>query len=117
MAVAWHTSLPTDILSDGFNQQTAPNAIRTKMEAGLDKLRRRYTTEIVNISVSMVVTFAEYTILETFFNTTLEAGTLSFNFTDPVDSTEYEYRFLEPPAYSVFNSYNYLVSMQWERID
>ena len=116
MSETWPASLPTDIITDGFNQQAKPTAIRTQMEAGLDKIRRRYTTEIINSSVSMVITFAQYSTLETFFNTTLKGGVLSFNFTDPADSTEYEYRFLEPPSYSSYNVYNYLVAMQWERI-
>lgn len=116
MAESWPTALPSEILTDGFNQQASPNTIRTKMEAGLDKLRRRYTTPIVNSSVSMIVTFAQYTTLETFYNTTLQGGVLSFNFTDPADSTEYEYRFIEPPSYSPHNVYNYVASMQWERI-
>ena len=93
-AQVWPGTLPTDILPDGFNQQAVSVAIRTKMEAGLDKIRKRYTSPIVNSSVSMVVTFAEYTTLETFFNTTLQGGVLSFNFTDPADETEFEYRFL-----------------------
>ena len=115
-AETWPASLPTDILTDGFNQQAIPVVIRTKMEAGIDKIRRRYTSEIVNSSVSMVITFAQYTTLESFFNVTLQGGVLSFNFTDPADNTEYEYRFLEPPSYSTHNVYNYVASMQWERI-
>ena len=116
MATAWPSSLPDEILTDGFSQQAKPNNIRTKMEAGLDKVRRRYTSNIVDSTVSMVMTFVQYEALEVYYNTTLQGGTLSFNFTDPADDTEYEYQFLDTPSYSSFNSYNYLVQMQWERI-
>ena len=116
MSETWPSSLPTDILTDGFSQKARPNSIRTQMEAGLDKVRRRYTSEIVDSAVSMVMTFTQYSALEVFYNTTLQGGTLSFNFTDPADDTEYEYQFLDTPGYSSFDSYNYLVNMQWERI-
>ena len=114
MAETW--PLTKEILDAGFSQQAKDTTIRTKMEAGTDKLRRRYTTPIVVSNVSMLITFAEYTTLETFYNTTLQGGVLSFNYTDPVDTTEYEYRLMGPPKYSSTGGLRYLVSMVWERI-
>ena len=116
MATAWPSSLPTCILQDGFGQQARPNNIRTKMEAGLDKIRRRYTTPIVDSTPAMVLSFTQYEAMEVFYNTTLQGGTLSFNFTDPADDTQYEYQFLSPPSYTSYGPLNYLVQMQWERI-
>ena len=116
MAETWPVAVNTDIITNGFSQKARENTIRSKVEAGLDKLRNRYTTPIVDSSVNLVVTFAEYTALEAFYNTTLQGGVLTFNFTDPADSTEYEYRFLETIGYSPFNTFNYLASMKWERV-
>lgn len=112
----WPAALPSDILSSGFKQQAKSNTIRSTVEAGLDKIRRRYTTPIVDSTVTMVMTFAQHDTLETFFNTTLQGGVLSFGFTDPITSTLSEYRFLIEPSYSSVGCSKLLVSMQWERI-
>lgn len=119
MAETW--PLPYQILQSGFNQQATDNRIRSKVEAGVDKLRKRYTTPIKNINASMHLTYAQYDTLETFFNTTLQGGVLTFNYPDPthqgdVTPTMYEYRFLSTPTYSAAGGTHYVVTMNWERI-
>ena len=116
MAKIWPPSIDRGILQSGFAQQAVDHTIRSKMEAGIDKLRSRYTSPILNSNISMIVDVTQYTALETFYNTTLEKGKESFNYTDPFDNTEYEYRMIGPPAYSVFNGLHYVASMVWERI-
>ena len=108
--------LSREILQSGFNQQADDAVIRTKVEAGADKLRSRYTTPIVKSGVSMAITYAERATLETFYNTTLQRGICSFNYTDPIDTTSYEYRMVGTPKYSSAGGLRLLVSMVWERI-
>lgn len=114
MAEAW--PLSREILQSGFGQQADDAVLRTRMEAGVDKLRSRYTTPIVKSNVSMLITLAERNTLETFYNTTLQRGVLSFDYTDPIDSTSYEYRFVGTPKYSSGGGLRLLVNMTWERI-
>ena len=116
MSETWPATIPEEVLVDGFMQQAVPATIRTKMEAGIDKLRRRYTTPILNLNVAMFLTFTQYETLETFYNTTLQGGVLSFDFTDPATATTKEYRFISPPSYTPSGGVHYLASMQWERI-
>ena len=113
----WPSNVNTNLLQDGFTQQAKDNRIRSSVEAGIDKLRRRYTTPIVNSSYQLILTYTEYEYLETFYNTTLQGGVSSFNFTDPATFITHEYRFLSPPSYSAFGGLSYIVTMQWERLD
>ena len=108
--------LSREILQAGYNQQADDAVIRTKMEAGADKLRSRYTTPIEKYGVSMLITYAERTSLEAFYNTTLQRGICSFNYTDPIDTTSYEYRFVGTPRYSSAGGLRLLVEMTWEKI-
>lgn len=113
----WPATINEKVLQDGFSQTQRPNTIRTTIDAGIDKLRRRYTTPIRNVRVAMYLTFAQYSTLETFYNTTLQGGVLSFEFPDPATDVDHEYRFLSPPTYVAAGGLHYQVSMEWERLD
>ena len=119
MAQTW--PLPYEVLQNGFSQKASENTIRTKMEAGLDKIRKRYTSQIINLSVQMQITHSQYESLEDFYNITLQSGTDSFNYPDPIyqnleNPAMYEHRFLSTPTYTPLGGLYYLVNMQWERI-
>jgi len=116
---AWPSEafLPQDILQNGFSQKQNPNAIRTNIEAGVDKLRRRYTTPIIIVKGSMWITHAQYIIFEDFYNNTLHGGVDRFDYKDPAVPTDtYEYRFVSPPSYSALGGLYYTVSFEWERL-
>jgi len=117
LSETWPDTIDEKVLQSGFQQKAVPNTIRSKMEAGLDKIRRRYTTPILNLSVSMFLDFTQYETLETFYNTTLQGGVLSFTFPDPATDDDHEYRFLTPPSYSAAGGLHYMCTMQWERLD
>ena len=109
--------LPQEIFVNSFNQLAISNNIRTSIEAGVDKVRRRYTTPIVTMKGKMWLTHQEYLNLENFYNITLQGGVQRFNFKDPADQTRiYEYRFVSPPSYSALSSNYYEVSLNWERL-
>jgi len=119
MAETW--PLPYEVLQNGFSQNASDNTIRTKMEAGLDKIRKRYTSQIRNLNVQMQITHAQYITLETFYNTTLQFGVNRFNYPDPIyqkddDPDMYEHRFLSTPTYTPLGGLYYIVSMEWERL-
>lgn len=118
MAETW--PLPYEILQNGFSQAANPVTIRTSIEAGEDKIRRRYTRQIININCNMWITHDQYSTLENFFNVTLQGGVLKFNYPDPIEQkldnpTMYEHRFISPPVYTALGGINYSVSMEWER--
>lgn len=119
MAVDWALSgLNEDVLQNGFTQKARPNIIRSTMDAGIDKIRPRYRTPVIEMKFNMWITHAQYISLESFYNTDLEGGVNRFEFKDPANPTEmYEYRFLEPPSYSALGGLYYTVSFSWERLN
>jgi hypothetical protein len=48
--ISWPELLPTGLLENGCTKQPKNNVVRTKMDAGPDKSRRRYTARAVSYS-------------------------------------------------------------------
>jgi len=118
-AIDWpnKTFLPQYLLQNGFSQKAKSNIIRTKIPAGLDKVRRRYTTPIIILNGSIQITHAQYLTLENFYNVTLKGGIERFNYIDPADPTStYEYRFVGEINYTQLGGINRIASFQWERL-
>jgi len=84
-----------------FIQQAEPNVVRSDVEVGKAKLRRRFTRAVINVNGTIYLNQAELQTFDTFFTLTLASGSKSFNFIDPVSGTEREYRFVDPPVYEV----------------
>lgn len=75
--------------------------VRTPMEAGAAKLRRRFTAAPEPTDVELILTGNQAAILREFVNDTLEAGTLPFEWFDfrpgVAPGVEAEYRFVTIP--------------------
>jgi hypothetical protein len=97
MAV-WPATLPQRVLLGDFTESAEPNVIRTEMETGPAKLRRRYTAEVKVFQASLVLTTAQVALLDTFYDVTVGA-------VDPFDWVHHrtlaavEYRFRGRPEY------------------
>ena len=79
----WPTSLPTAVDRDGYDETFVDTTIRSEMDAGEPKMRRRFTAGIQQIAIRLRLTDAQVTTLETFFKTTSASGSLPFNWTHP----------------------------------
>lgn len=100
MTAAWPASLPqSPFLPVTDQRQTA--VVRTSMDAGPPKMRRRFTAAVRQITLGMFLTGAERAVFDAFFATTLEEGALPFTWTDPVDDSSVDLRFVEPPAFTL----------------
>lgn len=95
MAV-WPVSLPQTPL---LNATAAfPDLlVRTQMEVGPAKQRRRQTAAAEAQDVPIQLTDAQRTTLESFFVTTLEGGALTFDYTDITTGLTASFRFRGPP--------------------
>lgn len=100
MAQQWPSSLPLDIQDS--DEEFANNLVRTPMDVGPDKLRRRTTANIKPFSGVMYMTTAEVEIFETFYYNTLESGVLSFYFYPPRKTVVYQCRFASIPQVSTY---------------
>lgn len=90
--VDWPSTLPQFKLS-GIKDQRQGGRIRSNVDAGPALVRRRYTATVRNVDIPMTFTNAERILMDTFYGTTLQEGSISFNWTDPVTGSVVTYRF------------------------
>lgn len=96
----WPTGLPQRPLADGFAESPQSNVVRSDMDVGPAKMRRRYTAEVRVYSMGLLLTTAQVVTLETFYYTTL--GCVDpFDWIDHRTNAAASYRFRSPPSYSV----------------
>lgn len=101
---AWPAALP-DPSQFGYTQVPVDGAVRTPMQFGPDKVRRRVTYIPRIINCEFVVTDAQYTTLDDFYQ--LNASD-NVNVTDPLTQASAVYKFVGPPVY------NYLENGYWK---
>jgi len=118
MTVAWPSSLiGVDVLDSGYSESPADNVIRSPMDVGPAKLRRRGTSMPQRISWQQILASTNVGSLDTFYITTLAYGSLDFTRVHPrTGSTATTMRFLSPPTYSVVKDSpgNWVVSFDCE---
>ena len=108
MAV-WPVTLPQKFLQDGYTD-TEPNVfVKTEMDAGPPKLRRRFTAAHRPISGVMVMTTTQKGYLRTFYQT---YGGSAFTFPDPDSSGTVEVIFMAPPEYITYAAEDWQVKLQ-----
>lgn len=92
---AWPDTLPKTLLLEGLSATRKSSVVRTQMDAGPFKTRRRYTSSVKNYKGKMLLTHEQRNELERFYREQLADGVLRFLFTDPLSLETGEFRFLE----------------------
>lgn len=111
----WPITLPQALLINGYAEAPANTSLRTAMDAGPAKVRRRFTAGVRPISGQIIVTTAQLAILKTFYNITSQSGALRFNWNDPLDSTTgVEMRFAAEPNWVPISGSKFQVSLDLE---
>jgi hypothetical protein len=113
--ISWPELLPPTLLLAGLSMHPQDNVIRTSMDAGPKKARRRYTASIKLFSGKQVFDAAELAVFEQFYHTVLADGVLRFNFKDPITLEVAEFRFAGPYS-NVSNEGRWEVTVQMERM-
>lgn len=98
---------------DSFQESPPENIIRSDMDVGPAKVRRRTTANIRPISFNMFLTKAETALLDSFFLNDVMSGAIPFDFIHPRTDQLVSARFVEPPQYSN-RSIGYNVSISLE---
>lgn len=101
-SIDWPTTLPVP-RQEGYSESPPNNTIRSRIDSGAAKVRRRFTAGVRQLTVAYALTQTEVGYLDTFYVTTSKSGSLAFNYTHPRTGATVEARFLEPPVYSDFN--------------
>ena len=96
--IDWPTDLPDPRVD--YRRTITGGTIRTEFESGYVQTRARHTKRRRSWRCTLDLdSAAKILSFETFFDTTVEAGASSFNWTDPEEdgagATEYEVRFTE----------------------
>jgi hypothetical protein len=112
---AWDSDLPQELFVNGYSQSPPNVTIKSEMDAGPAKVRRRFTAGVEPVSGTMIMDATELAALDTFYNTTLLGGSLRFSWTKPpAHSVACEMRFTEPPTWTAIEPGMYQVSMSFE---
>lgn len=117
MASPWPATLQQKLNEANYAQSPQSRVITTDMDISIPKKRVRYTKGLKDLTGSIDVNTSEYSIFETFFETTLAGGSLPFLFNDPVTQVEYEYRFKDSTYSEASLGGGYFrLSFTWERL-
>lgn len=110
----WPTTLPTALLLSGYSQSLANVTLRTKMDVGPAKVRRRSSAGIEPVNGKIVLNKTELGYLRTFHDDTLLGGSLRFAWKEPITAAAVEFRFVSPPTWTTLDGGLYSVSLELE---
>ena len=100
----------------GYAEVDRPVVIRSEMEAGAPKVRRRFTKQITMINASVTLTIAEVAAFKAWFRTVLQGGVKRFDFTLPTEQAVSELRFISPPAFTPITDKHFNCEMELEQL-
>jgi hypothetical protein len=100
MPLIWPPSLPSSPLVSGF-QETAPTlVIRSSMDVGPPKVRRRATSGIGQIQCRYTLSRVLMNTLDDFYFGPAGGGAVAFEWRHPRRAVTVLVRFREPPSYT-----------------
>jgi hypothetical protein len=99
MAQNWPVGVPSTFEQDGYSFSPQNGTLRSEMDIGPAKVRRRFTATIERHSGEIVMTKAQFNTWLSWFYNTIGYGALDFNFTHPLSGSPIVARIItkEPP--------------------
>lgn len=102
----WPITLPQTPMMRGYNESPGDNVIRTNMDVGPPKVRRRSTSAPRPLSLVIRCTTAQIDLLDGFYTGDCREGSLPFDWKHPRTGAATTYMWGAPPAYTpVFGDY------------
>ncbi len=114
--IVWPSSLPQRPTVGGYQERFADTVLRTAMETGAAKTRRRFTAAPRQIEMTFRVNAAQAAILKTFFEETTAGGALPFDWMHPREGTSAEFRFVEAPRVSAVTGTLFSIAIKLEQM-
>lgn len=93
---SWPASLPQSLLYD-LTEKRQAGKVRSQMDTGPAKQRKRFTAVTKEYDGALVLTQAQVATFKTFYETTLGEGAVSFTWIDPFLDTSASLRFRDEP--------------------
>jgi len=109
----WPASLP-DPHIDNYQESRQDQVLRSQMDTGSPKTRRRFTASISNINLKWIMTGTQISTLETFFEYTISGGALSFDWIHPRKQSTVSAKFKKPYQLSFLGNNYYKVTATFE---
>lgn len=113
--IYWPDTLPKTLLMNGLSAKRNSNVIRTQMDTGVKKARRRYTATTKIFSGKMLLDENQRDELDRFYRVVLADGVFRFNFIDPQTLESAEFRFTEDYTENSVEG-NFEISMSLEKL-
>lgn len=113
MGVAWPTGLQDKLNSSDFGMNFGETNVRSQMETGPYKVRKRFTRALDVINCSILMNRSEYATFRTFYDTSLSNGTLAFTYLHPLTNAMTDFKFSGPPSIRFIQGNHFQVSMNW----
>lgn len=95
----WPATLPSYPLVEGYEERAPATMLRTEMDAGPAKVRRRFTAGVRVLTLEVGLTTEQTETLDAFFVDTLQGGTLPFDWVHPRTQDPATFRFTAEPEY------------------
>lgn len=114
----WPLTLQQKLNTESFSEKFGETVMRTEMDIGPAKVRRRFTKSVDIITCSINLDFDEYDDFLIFFKNTVNGGATSFTFIHPISGSNINARFTEPPTITPLSGggRKFRVSMTWETL-
>lgn len=93
---AWPEGIP--IKRESYKETPPDRIIRSKMDVGPDKIRRRSSSAVRPLSLSLTLTDSQLSTFDTFY---LANDSIPFTFPNPRTETDVQARFVSPPEYNL----------------
>ena len=94
----WPTTLQDKVNQAGFRKAFGSTTIRSNVDVGAAKVRRRYTKGIDQYTVNVNLALDEYDTFVNFYDTTINGGVDTFEFLNPLTNTVETFRFVGQPS-------------------
>jgi len=113
MAYHWPTTLPTYPLLDGYKRTIPNNTIRSSMDTGSDKVRKRGGSKPQVLDVTYVLTTDQLHDLEAFIRDVAQGGAVCFDWPHPETGIRVRTR-LKPKSEGAFEITRYKDTTRWQ---
>jgi hypothetical protein len=99
---AWPSTLPQCPILNGWDEQPQPAVAAFVPEVGPQKSKRRTTAKVWSCNAVYRMTNSDVITFNSFFETTLEDGSLPFSWPHPITKVSYNWYFdsATPPKFS-----------------
>jgi hypothetical protein len=116
MAVAWPLSLQQYLSEQNFSVTFGDTTVRSDMDTGPQKVRRRFTRPVDKFTGSILVDGAEYDIFYNYYNTSLAGGTTPFLLNHPITGVPSEFRFTGQPKVNSIGGGQFVIGFEFEEL-